>query len=158
MCVNSVHFCHLVYSMFSQKFIFIFIFEYPLRIISELIKILVDTLIKYYTDWYDVDEDSMTVAKCGASSDWTFGIQAGVTSRTIYSTPTDSGPNVASVCRHLKYSLNYTDGHDVDEDMPTIVRHGGWYVDGYMSGVACRFMRETPTNTSESVASSNMKN
>ena len=62
------------------------------------------------------------------------------------------------ICRHLRYSLNYTDGHDVDEDMATIVRHGGWYVDGYMSGVACRFMRETPTNISESVASSNIQN
>lgn len=43
--------------MFSQKFIFIFIFEYPLRIISELIKILVDMLIIYYTDMHDVDEN-----------------------------------------------------------------------------------------------------
>ena len=57
-----------------------------------------------------------------------------------------------------KVFLNYTDFHDVDEDMATIVRHGGWYVDGNLSGITCRFMRETPTNTSESVASSNMKN
>ncbi len=37
--------------------------------------------------------------------------------------------------------------------MATIVRHGGWYVDEDLSGFTCRFMRETPTNTSESVAS-----
>lgn len=48
-----------------------------------------------YADWHDVDEDRVTVAKYGVGSDWTFGIQAGVTSRTIYSTPADSGPNVA---------------------------------------------------------------
>lgn len=51
--------------MFSQKFIFIFIFEYPLRIISELIKILVDTLIKYYTDHHDVDENRNTIPVYG---------------------------------------------------------------------------------------------
>ena len=62
------------------------------------------------------------------------------------------------ICLHLRIFFNYTDHHDVDEEMRTIVRHGGWYVDGNLSGFTCRFMRETPTNTSESVASSNMKN
>ena len=76
MCVNSVHFCHLVYSMFSQKFIFIFIFEYPLRIISELIKILVDMLIIYYTDGHDVDEDAKTISRDGGY--WAHNSLAGI--------------------------------------------------------------------------------
>ena len=64
--------------MFSQKFIFIFIFEYPLRIISELIKIQVDIskLIKYYTDFHDVDEDIDTIPSQGGNWDWTNGAGA----------------------------------------------------------------------------------
>ena len=85
MCVNSVHFCHLVYSMFSQKFIFIFIFEYPLRIISELIKILVDTLIEYYTDWHGVDEDQTSINKYGGC--WHWGDWVGVMYRDILDAP-----------------------------------------------------------------------
>ena len=65
--------------MFSQKFIFIFIFEYPLRIISELIKILVGTLIKYYTDGFDVDEDVVSISKCDGK--WDNGDWAGIASR-----------------------------------------------------------------------------
>ena len=30
--------------------------------------------------------------------------------------------------------------HDVDEDARTIVRHGGWHVDGNLSGFTCRLM------------------
>ena len=102
MCVNSVHFCHLVYSMFSQKFIFIFIFEYPLRIISELIKILVDTLIIYYTDYHEVDEDMMTSLLQGGL--WHNVTDVGITFRFITDSPSNLSSYVASMCRHLKYS------------------------------------------------------
>ena len=97
MCVNSVHFCHLVYSMFSQKFIFIFIFEYPLRIISELIKILVDTLIEYYTDDHDVDEDRATITSCGGY--WYFPSRAGIALRHMNNSvpATDFYDRVASL-------------------------------------------------------------
>ena len=81
--------------MFSQKFIFIFIFEYPLRIISELIKILVDTLIKYYTDGFDVDEDVVSISKCDGK--WDNGNSTGVTFRDLYDSPTTSGDYVASL-------------------------------------------------------------
>lgn len=67
--------------MFSQKFIFIFIFEYPLRIISELIKILVDTLIECYTDVHDVDEDLRTISNYGGL--WHWERNAGVMSREV---------------------------------------------------------------------------
>ena len=81
--------------MFSQKFIFIFIFEYPLRIISELIKILVDTLIKYYTDWHGVDEDETTITSCGGA--WYDNIAAGIMYRLVYVSSTSSPIDVASL-------------------------------------------------------------
>lgn len=81
--------------MFSQKFIFIFIFEYPLRIISELIKIQVDTLIKYYTDFHYVDEDLTAISNQGGS--WTYATQAGVTYRDTDETPTITYDTVASL-------------------------------------------------------------
>ena len=81
--------------MFSQKFIFIFIFEYPLRIISELIKILVDMLIKCYTDKHDVDEDLKTIATHGAN--WSSSTMAGIALRFVFDPPTNSGYHVASL-------------------------------------------------------------
>lgn len=62
--------------------------------------------------------------------------------------------HIIITCRYV-FRKYYTDNHDVDEDARTIVRHGGWYVDGNLSGFTCRLMYETPTNTSESVASKN---
>ena len=81
--------------MFSQKFIFIFIFEYPLRIISELIKILVDILIKYYTDWHDVDEDKATITRYGDF--WGFENSAGVAYRTMSDGPDSTWVRVALI-------------------------------------------------------------
>ena len=81
--------------MFSQKFIFIFIFEYPLRIISELIKILVDTLIKYYTDGHNVDEDLTTIAHYGG--EWIASSGAGVTERDMWDSPSTVSDHVASL-------------------------------------------------------------
>ena len=105
MCVNSVHFCHLVYSMFSQKFIFIFIFEYPLRIISELIKILVDTLIIYYTDFHDVDEEMVSIAKRGGY--WSYYESGeGITHWHLADSPSSALNTVASSntgIDHLSY-------------------------------------------------------
>ena len=80
--------------MFSQKFIFIFIFEYPLRIISELIKILVDTLIEYYTDDHDVDEDRMAIPIYGGK--WYEGTAPGITHRNMNDTLTTTHDGVAS--------------------------------------------------------------
>ena len=80
--------------MFSQKFIFIFIFEYPLRIISELIKILVDTLIEYYTDMHDVDENALSISRGGG---WfSHGSFAGVAHRDMYHSPSYVSDYVAS--------------------------------------------------------------
>ena len=81
--------------MFSQKFIFIFIFEYPLRIISELIKISVDTLIEYYTDEHNVDEDRVTITSQGGR--WCELSTVGVSDRYIWNSPSSPSPNVASL-------------------------------------------------------------
>ena len=63
------------------------------------------------------------------------------------------------ICRHLRYSLNYTDFHDVDEDLRTIADYGGGYwAENVAAGVSCRHMDHTPADTSDYVASSNMKN
>ena len=55
-----------------------------------------------YTDWHDVDEDMATTVKYGASWDWTFGVQAGVTSQTMTDTHAASNGYVASMRRHSR--------------------------------------------------------
>lgn len=81
--------------MFSQKIIFIFIFEYPLRIISELIKIQVDILIKYYTDQHDVDEDNLTAVHYGGNPPRENGV--GVMMRDMFNDPSTYIYHVASL-------------------------------------------------------------
>ena len=56
--------------------------------------------------------------------------------------------------------LNYTDWHDVDEEMRTIaVCDGCWSTWGMSeaSGVMCRELYDSPTSFADYVASSNMK-
>ena len=47
-----------------------------------------------YTDWHDVDEESMTITSCGGW--WGSDNTTGVAARDQYSNPTDSGDSVAS--------------------------------------------------------------
>ena len=60
-----------------------------------------------------------------------------------------------------KVFLNYTDYHDVDEDVRTITAQGGdwglWWGETFC-GVSCRFIQNDSTDSGEHVASSNMKN
>ena len=58
----------------------------------------------------------------------------------------------------FKVFLNYTDWHDVDEEMRTIVRLGGWWTSGEPAGVFDGDMYNTPTASENIVASSNIKN
>ena len=60
--------------------------------------------------------------------------------RYLYSIPTDSPDSgAASRCRHLKKIFNYTDYHDVDEDVRTISSYGGlWMYDGGRAGITAR--------------------
>ena len=58
-----------------------------------------------------------------------------------------------TVDSHLKY---YTDYHAVDEDITTISAYGGNWGRGWqdtLSGVFIRATIDTPTNTSDDVAS-----
>lgn len=52
-----------------------------------------------------------------------------------------------------KVFLNYTDWHEVDEDMMTICTYNGWYDAGDWAGIILRYMVDTPTLTSSDVAS-----
>ena len=52
----------------------------------------------------------------------------------------------------------YTDWHDVDEDIRTIVSRGGSRDSGIATGVINQLLLNSPTNYIEYAASSNMKN
>ena len=56
-----------------------------------------------YTDAHDVDENKMTIMSQGGR--WDRATWAGATYRYVFDTPTTALVSVASVCRHLKYSL-----------------------------------------------------
>ena len=71
---------------------------------------------------------------------WRHEILAGITHRIMYVSPTGSPNDVASVCRHLKYSSNYTDWHNVDEDFKSDSMHGGRQENGIQAGVMYRDM------------------
>ena len=60
-------------------------------------------LIKYYTDHHDVDESIATTSIHGVH--WIYDTTAGIACRYMVHTPTVAGAIVASMCRHLKYSL-----------------------------------------------------
>jgi len=57
-----------------------------------------------------------------------------------------------------KLIIYYTDWHNVDEDMVTLVYHGGRWQSATNVGVTYRDTDETPTHVSDTIASSNMKN
>jgi hypothetical protein len=56
---------------------------------------------------------------------------------------------------HLKY---YTDGHDVDEDLRTIVSQSGRWENGTSAGVTCRSINAIPSYISNVVAYKYNKN
>jgi len=47
----------------------------------------------------------------------------------------------------------YTDSHDVDEDLKTIIRHGGYWIDGSNAGITHRNLYSAPTSSWDIVAS-----
>ena len=60
-------------------------------------------IIHSYTDFHDVDEDRMTITACGGN--WQEAIWVGIAFRPVNIDPSTSPhSDVASVCRHLKYS------------------------------------------------------
>ena len=74
--------------------------------------------------------------------------------RYLYSIPTDSPDSgAASRCRHLKKIFNYTDYHDVDEDIATITSHGAQWSDTTAIGITRRELFNTSTYSNDAVAS-----
>ena len=61
------------------------------------------------------------------------------------------------MCRHLCKIHSYTDWHDVDENMMTVVKHGGSRNDNNAVGIAWRNLYHYSTDIFDAVASSNMK-
>ena len=57
-----------------------------------------------------------------------------------------------------KVFLNYTDWHDVDEEMRTISIQGGFWTEGEWVGITYRNVIDSSTTSGFYVASSNMKN
>ena len=105
---------------------------------------------RYYTDHHDVDEDlTAIIGLGGACQD---NIQAGITRRSVNDSSSYSSINIASMCRHLWRTLNYTDTHDVDENETTIVGCGG-RSHGTAAGVVLREMIRDSSHISDAVAS-----
>ena len=59
---------------------------------------------------------------------------------------------VASVCRHPKLIIYYTDEHDVDEDWVTLTVQGGAYPQGISDGMSERYLNLIPSQISNYVA------
>ena len=88
-------------------------------------------MIKYYTDYHDVDEDMATIPEHGG--DWSM---VGIMQRYLYNNPSTLDPTVAS--SNMKKISNYTDAHNVDEDVTAIPYHGGYWPHGDIAGIALR--------------------
>ena len=108
-------------------------------------------LIKYYTDLHDVDESMMTIVHHGG--EWWRGSNAGITHRDVAGEPSTISDVAASRRRHLKMFIYYTDWHDVDENERTNVSQGGMWTRGNQAGIALRYITDTSSHTSDTVAS-----
>ena len=108
-------------------------------------------LIKYYTDHHDVDESIATTSIHGVH--WIYDTTAGIACRYMVHTPTVAGAIVASMCRHAKIFLNYTDQHNVDEDLTAIPLHGERWDCESKAGIARRSLNDHSTYSSDAVAS-----
>lgn len=80
----------------------------------------------------------------------------GVTHRHIGDSPSNSFEYVAS--SNMKKIRNYTDYHNVDEDVPTSSEQGGFLTSETGAGIAYRYINFSSDTTSTGVASSNIQN
>ena len=71
---------------------------------------------------------------------------AGIFNRGLDDNPSAMWDDVASVCRHLKYSSNYADWQDVDEDIATIPFYGGGWNGDTGDGITCRDLYNDPAD------------
>ena len=100
---------------------------------------------------HDVDESMMTIVHHGG--EWWRGSNAGITHRDVAGEPSTISDVAASRRRHLKMFIYYTDWHDVDETMVTIMNQSGVWRGGDMVGITMRSMNDTPTSSWDYVAS-----
>ena len=74
--------------------------------------------------------------------------------RHVSTNPINASEFVASVCRHSRIIFtHYTDAHDVDEDMPAIIRRGGDWGDSINAGLTQQSAYNTPSTSVPTVAS-----
>ena len=113
--------------------------------------------IRNHTDWHDVDEELAIAPIQGGH--WSHGVGTGMMNQHMNRSPNYSGDvMVASECRHLWWTLNYTDWFDVDEDQMTVACHGGCWCED-QAGIAHRNPYNNPfLSGGPSVASSNIRN
>ena len=108
-----------------------------------------------YTAQHIVDEDLRTICSCGGA--WWHRSEPGVARRHLADDPTYAFPSVASICRHsCIYLHNYTDLHDVDENMKAIPEQGGRQDHETGTGIMLRDIYDTSTVGRDFVASSNI--
>ena len=102
--------------------------------------------VSIHTDYHDVDEDLATIAHYGG--DWVDndGPGAGIARRNLYRSSSYTSDFVAS--SDMKKISNYTDDHDVDEDMAAILAQGAMWIHNTWAGVMARDMYADPSDLS----------
>ena len=80
---------------------------------------------------------------------------AGIADRDAVNRPSDLSYSVASST--VEIFLNYTDSHDVDEDVKSIARLGGRWTDRNAAGITHKDIVYSPTATIDTVASSTVE-
>ena len=87
------------------------------------------------------------------SGHWAYNDAVGITIRHMHD-PTDcTYPWVASMCRHPKLIIYYTDWNDVDEDAMTLTRQGGDWTHISRAGITDRNLTSPSTDSGSHVAS-----
>ena len=108
----------------------------------------ISKLIKYYTDAHDVDETTRTVCSCGGM--WYNANMVGTACRYMYDDPLFSITHVASSNIQIQ---NYTDQHNVDEDIMTLLLQGGSWARKSRAGIAHRDLNINSTHIDVDIAS-----
>ena len=103
---------------------------------------------------HEVDEELRTISRRGGH--WTWTSQPGITHQDISYFPTHASVTAAS--SNMQKIKNYSDYHDVDEELVIIPAQGGRWAEAGGAGIAFRAANYTPTTTLNSVASLENKN
>ena len=96
---------------------------------------------------HDVDEDVGTITSCGVS--WASEKWTGIARRDLSDPPTTIWGSVAS--SNIQIS-NYTDWHDVDEELRTFTRQGGQCMEYSLEGITYRYIFNSSSYAADDVA------